>query len=40
MLHEAWKLQFFEISPNGERMWIEDLIGPLISESIARFLRC
>ena len=40
VLDTADQFQFLEINPNGEWMWIEDLAGHPISESIARFLTC
>ncbi|MCY3557092.1 MAG: hypothetical protein OXH13_00410 [Chloroflexi bacterium] len=40
ILDAADELQFLEINPNGEWMWIEDLAGHPISEAIARYLAC
>ena len=38
VLDERGTLQFLEINPNGEWMWIEDLVGYRISDAIAGFL--
>ena len=38
VLDERGALQFLEINPNGEWMWIEDLVGHPISDRIAGFL--
>ena len=40
VLDQSGQLQFLEINPNGEWMWIEDLAGFPVSKSIARFLTC
>ena len=38
VLDEQGALQFLEINPNGEWMWIEDLVGYPIADRIASFL--
>ena len=38
VLDERGVLQFLEINPNGEWMWIEDLVGYPIADRIASFL--
>ena len=38
ILDEDGALQFLEINPNGEWMWIEDLVGYPLSDAIASFL--
>ena len=38
VLDEDGALKFLEVNPNGEWMWIEDLVGYPVSDSIAGFL--
>ena len=38
VLDDRGVLQFLELNPNGEWMWIEDFVGYQISDAIAKFL--
>ena len=38
VLDDHGVLQFLELNPNGEWMWIEDFVGYQISDTIAKFL--